>query len=103
MWPFIRNLVLTSASLILSLTANSANTKVIDEAERVQSSASFAEFIKQHGTNETQSLLDNSRNIGAKLAQWVNWPNWGNWNNWNNWGNFGRLPQWGNGWNNFLN
>ncbi|NNG74668.1 hypothetical protein HLI18_33575 [Rhizobium laguerreae] len=98
-----RNFVLVVSGAVLSLFPTVSQASLMQKVEQVQASTEFASFIKKHGTTEAQSLLNDAPENDGKLAQWGNWGNWGNWNNWNNWGNFARLPQWGNGWNNFLN
>ncbi|MCQ1839149.1 hypothetical protein [Neorhizobium galegae] len=98
-----RNIVLIFSSAVLALLPNTSQATLMKKVEQVQDCPGFARFVENHGTTETQSLLKDAKASEGKLAQWGNWGNWGNWNNWNNWGNFARLPQWANGWNNFLN
>lgn len=96
----VRNIVLIFSSAFLGLFPNTTQASLMKKVEQVQDCTEFALFVENHGTTETQSLLKDAKASEGKLAQWGNW---GNWNNWNNWGNFARLPQWANGWNNFLN
>jgi hypothetical protein len=99
----LRNAALSIAGFWLAFGSQPTSAALIEKVEKVRASEDFEAFLTNHGTTEVQDLYRSSNARNRKLAQWINWPNWGNWNNWNNWENFSRLPQWGNGWNNFLN
>lgn len=108
MKKFLRNLVLSVVSISLSaFFAASAKSSVLSDVERLRSDEGSKSVINEYNTKLGKSLeYPGKLKNPSLLAQWVNWPNWGNWNNWSNWdnwSNFGKLPQWGNGWNNFLN
>ena len=97
----VRKIILSFTAFAISLSANiSVAGTIVESIKSAQKSKTMIDISESYQEKTNTIRSEKSPTL---LAQWGNWGNWGNWQNWNNWNNFNKVPQWANGWNNFLN